>query len=57
MVQQVHSSEKGPGIILIWQVRCSEKGQFLFSKLRTLAGLEFRERTGPNPASAGSEFR
>ena len=27
-----------------------------FSELRTLAGLEFGERTGPNPGWAASEF-
>ena len=46
------------GIILVRQVRSSEKGQFLspFSELRTLAGSEFGVRTGPNPGSAGTEF-
>ena len=42
------------GRTLVWQVRSSEKepGQTL---IRSLC-LEFGERNGPNPGSAGSEF-
>ena len=29
MFQPVHSFERGPGITLVWQVKSSEKGQFL----------------------------
>ena len=51
---------------LVWQVQRSEKGQFRTpnpGKFRERtgpnlsAGSKFGEKNGPNPGSAGSEFR
>ena len=49
-LQKVQSSEKGKGQTLVWQVESSDEKTGLNPGL---AGLEFGEKTGPDP---GLEF-